>query len=169
MGFGFNFEFVKNTRGHKELEMLLPFAAGSTTLISPGQLLILSGGVFTPLTSDTAMSGVIAVAKKRITAAHLAGYYPAIVPQPGDIFRAILAAAGAVTRGEAVYVTDSTQKLAVSGTNQLGTIFDTAGYPIQQGDADVGDVADRGTTVGSVAWVLMMFKKATSYYAALEV
>lgn len=166
---GFNFEYMKSlSGGRKEQEMLLPFQAGSAQLIEPGQLLVLSAGNFVPLAADQAMSGVVAIAKKRITAAHLAGYYPAIIPRPDDVFKAILATAAAVTRGGSLYVTDSTQKLATSGTNVLGNVFDTYGYPLQQGDADVGDVVDRGTTVASVAWVLMTIKAATSYRTALQ-
>ena len=167
--FGFNFEFVKSIYGFKgPLIKLLPFQSGGSQLITPGQAIVLSAGNFVPLAADQAMSSVLAVSVKRITASHLAGYYPAIIPRPGDVFKATLATAAAATRGSSVYVTDSTQALATSGTNVLGSIWDTPGYPQEQGNADVGDVVDRGTTVASAAWVEILFKSSVSYLNALQ-
>jgi predicted RecA/RadA family phage recombinase len=159
----------RNTRGAKApLVMLLPYLAGSSNAIEPGDPVVISAGSFIPLAADQAMAGTFAVSDHRITASHLAGHYPTIVPQDGDIFEAELATAAAIARGASVYLTDSTAKLASSGTNVLGNVFDHAGFPLQQGNADVGDVADRGTTVGTVSKVLISIKKAVSYDAALR-
>lgn len=162
------FEYKGNIKGIKPLIMNVPMTAGTSNTCERGDVLVLTTGNFVPLAADQAMAATIVVAEQKITAAHLAGYYPALVPQDGDLFQVDLAAASAAVRGASAYVTDATQKLALSGTNVIGNVFDTAGYPRKQGEADVGDVADRGTTVQSVTRVLITIKKAASYLAALQ-
>ncbi len=152
----------------KPLVMLLPVAAGSTTAIKRGEVCELSGGVFTPITGDDDFtSGVLAICDHEITSSHQAGYYPFVVPRPGDLFEFELAAAAAAARGAALYYSTS-QVLATSGTNTLGDVVDHSGFPLQQGNADVGDVADRGSTVGSANRVLMTIKASCSYYSQLQ-
>lgn len=173
MGFTpFAFRFIKHLSGDRdELVMLLPTQAGSAQLIEPGLVCVLSAGNMVPLQADQGMSSVVAISKQRVVAADLAGYRPFIIPRPGDVFEAFLATASAATRTTSLYMTDTsgtTQNLATSGTNVLGTIWDTAGYPIAQGRADIGDVVDRGTTVTSVPKVFMTIKASTSYFNALQ-
>lgn len=167
----YNCEYMKSLTGRDPYVKRLKFNSGTNQLVSPGQICVLSGGFFTPLAADQAMSSVVAVAIKRIVTADLAGFYEAIIPRPGDIFRVNLATASAILRGASLYMTDTsgtTQNMASSGSNVIGVVEDTAGYPIVQGNADVGDVVDRGTTIASVNWVLMTFKASVSYYGVLN-
>jgi hypothetical protein len=162
------FEYVGNLGGLKPLIKLVKFAAGSGTTVEPGDACLLGGGVFAPITSDTAMTAGVAIAQERITVYHLAGYYPALIPQPGDLFKATLASASAADRGQNVFITAAAQTLATSGSNQFGDVVDHAGFPLEQGDPTVGDVADRGTTIQSVTTVFITIKAANSYLAALQ-
>jgi len=97
----------------------------------------------------------------------VAGYYPAIIPVPGDVFRATIPSAAAA-RGAALYVTGAQTVTTVAGTNIIGHVLDHAGFPRQQGNATVGDVADRGTTVQAQTTVHMTIKNAASYWNALQ-
>lgn len=163
------FQWVKNIYGAAApLRMLVPMLAGSSHQIEPGDPLVLDTGNFIPLAADQAMSGVFVIADDRVTAGDLAGYRYVIVPRAGDLFKATLATASAAARGQNVFVTDATAALATTGSNQLGDVFDHGGFPSAQGKADVGDVADRGTTVRSTSKVLITIKASVSYLAALQ-
>lgn len=162
------FEYKGNLGGLAPLRRLVRFATGATTTVEPGDACLLAGGVFAPITADTSMTAGIVIAEKRITASHLAGYYSALIPQPGDIFKATLATASNPSRGDNVFVTALAQTLATAGTNAFGDVLDHGGYPLEQGNADTGDVADRGTTITNVTVVLITIKAANSYYAVLQ-
>lgn len=153
--------------GLPPLILHLPVAAGATTPIKRGEICELSAGVWTPITGDDAFSGEIAICNQEITEVSKAGHYPFIIPRRNDLFEFELAAEAAIARGASLYFSTS-QVLASSGSNAFGKVFDHAGYPRKQGKADVGDVADRGSTVGTTKFVLMTFDAATTYLAALQ-
>jgi len=145
--------------------MLLPFASG--TAIEPGELLHLDT-TFKSQNADESVDAGVAVSIHRITTSHAAGYYPAIVPRKDDLFEISLDAAASAARGTDLYWSSSQLLTATTGSNILGNVYDHAGYPQQQGNADVGDVADRGTTVRNVDKVLFCFEESVSYLAALQ-
>jgi len=163
-----SYTYNKSLSGGREpLRLLVLFAAGATTTVERGEILELSGGVFLPLNADQAMAGIIAIADHTITSAHLGGYYPVIIPRPGDVFDYDLATAGNPVRGASLYWVSSTT-IAEAGTNVLGEVYDHSGYPQQQGNADVGDGAGRGTTIVDAKRISMTFLRAVSYYAVLQ-
>jgi len=153
--------------GREPLRVLVPFSAGSSATVERGAILELASGNFIELDADQSMAGVIAVADEEIKATSLAGYYPVIVPRPGDVFDYDLSAAANPSRGDSLYWVSATT-LTTSGSNILCKVFDHSGYPQQQGRADVGDVLDRGTTIRNTTRVSVMFLAAVSYYVALQ-
>ena len=162
------YQFIGNIYGHdKPLRVDLPVAAGSTTTIDKGEMCELDTGVFTPISADDSFAGVLAICDEEITAERKVGRASFIVPRPGDLFRVKLAAETNPSRGASLYYSTS-KVVATSGSNPFANVFNHAGFPQKQGRADVGDVADRGTAIGSVLWVEATIKAAASYYAALQ-
>ena len=159
--------YAKEVNGRSAWVLNLPVAAGSSQTIKRGEICEISSSVWTPITGDDAFTAELAVAFHEIKATSLAGYYPFIIPRPGDLFEFQLAAAAAAARGANLFYSTS-QVLATSGSNTFGDVVDHAGVPRQQGNNDVGDPADRGSTIASASFVLMTFKASTSYYAALQ-
>lgn len=158
--------WVGSLTGAKEaLTMLALFAAGTTTAVKRGEILDLSSGNATPLASDKAMAGIIAVANEEIKSGDLAGYYEVIVPRPGDLFEFDLAAAGATAYGTSLYYSSSEKVTVTAGTNIIGISAGQKNYPLKQGHLSAGDIADRGVTIRSQAKVIMTFTAAASVYA----
>lgn len=153
-------------------ELILPGKFQTGTAIKKGQLLELSAGYFIPLASDKAMSATVAIAGMEVKSDYPTGYYPIIVPRPGDIFQFALDSAGANALGAAMYVSGATAEVvtATVGTNIIGHVAGWAHYSSiypQNPTTDTGAV-DKGTTVGTQARVDMTIKAACSYYAALQ-
>lgn len=162
--------WVGNLYGAKEpLIMLGNFAAGSTAAIKRGEIIELTGNTNTewvPLDSDFDPAGNLAVMNEEIKASDRAGYYEIIVPRPGDIFEFELAAAAATVLGAELFYSTS-QKLAASGTNEIGVSVGQENYPQKQGHLTDEPSGDAGTTIRSQSYVRMHFKLAGSYYAFL--
>lgn len=146
------------------------FAAGASTPVERGDILILAGGVWAPISSDTAMAGTIAVAAHRLVSGHLAGLYPIYVPRPGDVWEYPLAADSNPALGGDLYYSSDQAVTTTAGTNILANVCDHPGFVPEQGNVEVGDVLDRGSgaTVYSVGRVFMSFVQASSYFAALH-
>lgn len=141
------------------------FQAGATQAIVRGQILILSAGHFVPISSDTAMAGVIAVANEDIPSGDRAGYYEIIVPRHGDVFEFDLAAASAIAVGTALYYSSSEALTVTAGTNIIGYAAGQQHYPAKQGHVTDDGSGDAGTTIRSTSQVRMKFKAAVSYLA----
>lgn len=165
--------WVKNLLGpHITGPLRVPgkFQAGATQAIKRGQLLKLSGGNFVPLTSDETMAGIVAIADCEIKPGDFAGYYPIIVPRPGDLFEFALAAPGSSPIGTNVYVSDSETVTVSAGSNVLGTIagWDHYSRVYPQGHASDDASMDKGTTLGTHERAWITIKAACSYYASLQ-
>lgn len=162
--------WVRNLNGASEpLIMLGNFAAGASVPIKRGEIIELTGNTNTewvPLDSDFDPAGNLAVANEEIKAGDRAGYYEIIVPRPGDVFEFELAAATAIVMGAELFYSSS-QKLATTGTNELGVSVGQEHYPQKQGHLADEPGGDAGTTVKSTSYVRMHFKTAGSYYAFL--
>lgn len=161
--------WLKNLLGAPDpLVRLGKFQTGQA--IKKGEILILVGGYWVPISSDTAMAGVIAVANEPIDAGDRTGYYEIIVPRPGDVFEFDLAAAGTLAEGTALYYGGTSEKVTVTaGTNVIGTAVGQEHYPAKQGHVTDDASGDAGTTSRTTSYARMTFKKAASYYAVLEV
>jgi len=162
--------WIRNLDGATEpLIMLGKFAAGASQAIKRGEILELTGNTNTewvPLDSDFDPAGNLAVANEEIKSGDRAGYYEIIVPRPGDVFEFELAAAHACELGHELFYSTS-QKLAVTGTNELGVAVGQENYPQKQGHLSDEPGGDAGTTIRSTSYVRMHFKTAGSYYAFL--
>lgn len=148
------------------------FQAGATQAIFKGELIKLSGGNWVPLDTDTAMTAIVAIADCDIRSGDLAGYYPIIVPRPGDVFEFALAASTTTTVGQSLYVAGSattpSQTLTVTaGTNIIGNVVDSSVIPMQA-HASVSPGYDAGTTLLARSQIHCTIKAAASYYAALQ-
>jgi hypothetical protein len=164
--------WIANLNGAAEpLRVLGKFQAGSTQAVKVGELIELTGVTNTcwvPMDSDFAGAGNVAIADEEIVAGDLGGYFPVIVPRTGDVFEYDLASAGSSAVGTAVYWSSS-EAVAITGSNQLGTIVGTEHYPLQGHKGLQGAGApDAGTTLRSRSSVLITIKAAASYYAALQ-
>ena len=163
--------WVGNLFGAAEpLIMLGKFQAGATKAIKRGELLELTGDTNTawvPMDSDYSMAANVAIANEEIKSGDRAGYYEIIVPRPGDIFEYEIATPAATAVGTALYWSSS-EKVAATGTNQLGTAVGQEHYPQKQGHLADDASGDAGTTVKTCAYVRMTIKAAASYYAALQ-
>ena len=159
--------WVGNLNGAAEPLVLLGiFEAGATHEVKRGEILNLvttwhSG-------TDTAVSGIVAIANEEIKSGDRAGYYEIIVPRPGDVFEFELATAAATAVGTAMYLSTS-QKLAASGSNILAYAVGQEHYPQKQGHLSDAPGGDAGTTVRTTTHVRVCFKAAASYYAILQV
>lgn len=163
--------FVKNLNG-ADGPLVLPigrFAAGSSQAVKVGEILELSGGDFTPLTSDKAMAATVAIAAEEIKDGDRAGYYDIMIPRPGDVFEVELEAAAAAAIGAAVYIDDESQKVTTTaGSNVLGHVIGHGGVPHKQGHLTAGDLIDSGTTIASTNHVHITIKEGASYWNALQ-
>lgn len=161
--------WVRNLSGAKDLLVKRgKFQAGVTQAVKKGEILILTGGYFVPVTADTAMAGTIAIANEDINSGDLAGYYEILVPRADDVFEFDLATASAIVVGAALYFSSS-EAFATSGTNIMAYSEGQVHYPDKQGHMSVGDgSSDAGTTIASTSKVQVIFKAAVSYRAAIS-
>lgn len=153
--------------------LILPgnFAAGSSQAVKMGEILELTGNSSTewvPMDSDYSMDSDVAVAAVEIKSGDLAGYYPIIVPRPGDVFRFALAAAGNSSLGTSLYWSDSETVTVTTGSNILGTVAGHSHYPQMQGHASDDASVDQGTTILSVSTVDMVFEESNSFYSLIQ-
>lgn len=158
--------FIGNVNGATE-PLIIPgkFQAGGTQAIKMGEILELSSENWIPLDADQAMSAIIAVAACDIKSGDLAGYYPIIVPRPGDRFIYSFSNADNPAMGTSLYWVSSEQVTSTTGSNVLGYVTGWDHYPMQgHGAEDI--TSDRGTTLRSKSNIIMSFKLSVSYYAA---
>jgi hypothetical protein len=158
--------WIRNLLGASEpLVMLGKFAAGSSVAVKAGEILELTGNTNTewvPMDSDFVGAANVAIAACNIKSGDLTGYYPIIVPRPGDVFEFALATAAATVLGASLYWSDS-ETLKATGTNVLGRAADQTHYPQEQGHGSDGDPVDRGTSVRSKGTIQMTFIEDVSY------
>ncbi len=153
------------------LTVLGKFAAGSTKAIKRGEILELTGNTNTewvPIDSDFAMASNVAIAAEEIKSGDRAGYYPIIVPRPGDVFEYDLAEASAVAVGTSLYYSSSEAVTVTTGTNVIGVAVGQEHYPQEQGHLADDASGDSGTTIKSTAQVRMTFSETASYFKALS-
>ncbi len=155
------------TGGRQPMILTLPVAAGSSTTFGAGELCELDTGLMVPLDADQSMAGILAISAQAWTASRSAGFASFLIPRPGDVFDVKLNAAGNPTRGADLYWVSSVL-VKESGSNIIGNVVDHAGYPAKQGNPDVGDVADRGSTIRDTILVHATIRAAASYYAAIQ-
>lgn len=164
--------WVKNLLGATE-PLIVPgkFAAGSSVPIKRGELLELTGNTNTewvPMDSDYAMSANVAIAACEIKSGDLAGYYPIIVPRPGDVFEYALDASDDLAIGTALYWSNSETVTDTAGSNILGKVSGWAHYPYPQGHAADDASVDRGTTLGFQSRVHITIERSNSYFTVLQ-
>lgn len=167
------YRWKKNLLGALE-PLIVPgnFAAGSSQAIKQGEILELTGNTNTewvPIDSDFAGNANIAVAACEIASGDRAGFYPIIVPRPGDVFEYKLSTATAVAIGASLYYSDS-ETLAPSGSNALARNVGWAHYPYPQEHLSKGGLVDRGATIGTLpatGALMIGFDPDVSYFRAL--
>lgn len=166
--------FVKNLITGSTEPLIVPgkFAAGSSQAIKRGELLELTGNTNTewvPMDSDYAMSKNVAIAACEIKSGDPAGYYPIIVPRPGDVFEFDLDADDDLALGTAVYWSDSQTVTDTAGSNILGHVAGWTQYAAiyPQNFADSGG-PDKGTTITTEARVHITIEDSNSYFQALQ-
>jgi|GEM_PF-5818680 len=145
------------------------FQAGSTAAVKAGALIELTAdgnSKWVEMDSDFNGAANVAIAACEIKSGDRAGYYPIIVPRPGDIFEFALSAAGDPVLGAALYWSDA-ETLAESGSNAVAYVADFDHYPAMQGHLADDASPDQGTTLRSVSYVGVFIDAAASYYAAL--
>jgi len=148
------------------------FRAGADQAIVKGQMLertYSTNTTFVPWDSDFDATGTddcLAVAACDIKSGDRAGWYPVIVPQPGDVFEAPLAAASSMAIGTALTYSSATA-LTTGGTYPAGYACGMDNYP-KQGHASDDASVDVGSTVRSTSYVQFSFKTAVSYYKIFE-
>lgn len=163
--------WVRNLYGiHEPFTGLGLFQAGTTQAIKRGELLEKTAGGATqwiPMDSDYAMSADVAIADCELKSGDLAGYYPIVIPRPGDVFEYELAASGSSTVGTAVYWSNSEKVTVTAGTNIIGHICGFFNYPRQRFKSEDGS-PDFGTTIRATTFAHITIKAAASFYAALQ-
>lgn len=172
--------WVKSLLGeHITGPLIVPgkFQAGSTQAIKRGELLELTGDTNTrwvPLDSDFAMAKNVAIAACEIKAGDPAGFYPIIVPRPGDVFDYELDAADDLALGTPVYAygtTTASEKVTdTAGSNILGHV---AGWPHYSGIYPQNHVSDdasqaKGETIPNQTRVHITIEASNSYFQALQ-
>jgi hypothetical protein len=160
--------WIKNIHGLPMLTKRMPFAAGSTRTVKAGEMLSINGGVMVLQSADAAMTAELCFAAEEIKTADPAGRYLVIVPQPGDVFRSELATASNPAEGASVYFDGSTtEKVALSGSNAIGQVYDHNGIPPVQNHAESGG-GDVGNTVGNATHIDWIVKTACSLNALFQ-
>ena len=161
-----------NLLGARE-PLVMRDAVAAASALKQGEIIEKTGGGNTqwvPIDSDFNMDSNVAVSgvdKKATT--DILGFYPIIVPRPGDVFTFELAASVVSADnalGAALYYSSSEKVTAVAGTNILGRIASTDHYPLQ--NFGPGAVGDEGTTRRTITYVDMIFVPESSYYSAFE-
>lgn len=151
----------------------VPFQAGSSATIDEGAFLEISGGNFIELATDKAMAGTVAISLEEIKSGDHAGYYPAIIPRPGDVFECKLATGAddqSPARGDTVFVSDKESVTTTNGSNVFGAVVDHDGMPKRSGHASDDASIAEGTTIVNVPnnRVLIMIKEGASYFNQLQ-
>lgn len=151
--------------------LLGSFQAGTTQAVDESEFLELSSGNFVPLATDKAMAGTVSVSVEEIFSGDLAGYYPVVVPRPGDVFECDLASGADDTspdRANTVYVSGDDEVTTTDGTNVFGAVVDHDGFPRRSGHASRDASISEGTTIGSAnGKVLISIKEGASYFNQL--
>jgi len=163
--------FVKNliSGSNEPLIMMGLFQAGATQAIKAGEILEFTGDTnskFVPWDSDADITVGIAVAACEIKSGDRAGYYPIIVPRPGDVFEFALATAAATALGTSLYYSDS-QTFAASGSHVMAFAAGDFHYP-EQGHAADDASGDAGTTIKTRGIVHVTFKISRSWWTVLN-
>lgn len=148
------------------------FQAGATQAITAGQLLERTADTnsrWVPIDSDhDASAGAgLAIANEDILSGDLAGYYEIVVPRPGDVFEADLAAASALAAETALYYSSATA-LATSGSNILGYSVMGTNAPALQKHLSKAGLGDAGETFRSTNRVQFTFRAACSFYKTIQ-
>lgn len=143
------------------------FQSGATQAVKYGEPLEFNGTNWVPLATDKSMAAVVGFSGSEIKDGDRAGYYPVIVPRPGDEFRGTLDAASAAALGASLYVSGA-QEFSLSGSNVLGDVISDDHYPPLQGHTADDASPDAGTTIKSTAEVGFTVKASVSYFAALQ-
>jgi hypothetical protein len=159
--------FIKNliTGSTEPYIKLGLFQAGATQAIKRGEILEFTGNTnaaFVPLDADEDITVGIAVAAVEIKSGDRAGYYPIIVPRPGDVFEFDLATAAGTLKGASLYFSDS-QTFAASGSHVMAFAEGDFHYP-EQGHASDDASGDAGTTVKTRSIVHCTFKISRSMW-----
>jgi len=145
------------------------FQAGSTQAVKFGEVLEFTGDTnskWVPWDSDADITTGIAVAGCEIKAGDRAGYYPILVPRPGDVFEFALDTAGDPVLGASLYYSAS-QTVSEAGSNVMGYVADWEHYPLQGHLADDSS-PDAGTTLRNLTHVQMTFKISRSWWTILN-
>jgi len=143
------------------------FQAGDTQAVERGDIIELTAGGATqwvPIDSDFNMNGDIAVSDADIDGGDRAGYYPIIVPRPGDVFEYELASADNPSIGTALYYNAAQKVTTTAGTNILARVYSFDHYPRMQGHLSRDASTDEGTTLRNTTFLLMMFDPDASYF-----
>lgn len=149
------------------------FQAGSTATVAKGAIIEKTAATNTKwITIDadedfTGTDDAIAVSACEIKSGDREGYYPIIVPRPGDVFEAPLATASAMAVGTALTYSSGTA-VTTGGTYPIGYACGQDNYPTEQGHLTDDASPDSGTTVKSTSYVQFTFKTAVSYYKTFE-
>ena len=160
--------WVGNLDGAKEpLIWKGAFQAGSTQAIEAGEIMEFTGDTNTawvPIDSDFSQDSNIAIAGCNIISGDLAGYYPIIVPRPGDMFVYDIAAAAATAQGVALGYSDS-ETVAIGTSHPFGYAVGQQHYPLMQNFAGSGNPSDNGETIKSQSTVILCFTADVSVYS----
>jgi len=146
------------------------FQAGSTQAVKAGEILEFTGDTnskWVPWDADEDITTGIAVAAEQIKDGDRAGYYPIIVPRPGDVFEFAIDTANNPSMGTALYYSDS-QTVSESGSHIMGWVANWDHYPQYQGHLADDASGDRGTTIRNTSYVRMTFKISRSWWTILN-
>lgn len=142
------------------------FQAGATQAVKRGEILEFTyntNAAWGPWDSDADITTGIAVAACEIKDGDRAGYYDIIVPRPGDVFQFDIDTAAGTTMGTSLYYSSS-QEFSASGSHIMAYAVGHHHYPMQGHAADDAS-GDAGTTVRSISYVDVVFKKTRSWFA----
>lgn len=146
------------------------FQAGATQAVKAGEILEFTGDTnskWVPWDSDADITTGIAVAHQEIKSGDRAGYYPIIVPRPGDVFEFAIDTANNPAMGTALYYSDS-QTVSESGSHIMGWVAGWDHYPYPQGHLADDASPDQGTTLRNTSYVQMTFKISRSWWTILN-
>jgi hypothetical protein len=164
--------FLYNMISGSKEPLIVPglFQAGATQAIKRGEILEFTGDTnskWVPLDSDADITVGVAVAAEEIKSGDRAGYYPIIVPRPGDVFEFALSASGDPVMGASLYYSDS-QTFAETGSNVMAFVAGWSHYPQYQGHLADDASGDRGTTLRYVTYVHATFKLGRSWWTVMN-
>ena len=154
--------------------LVLPgaFQAGATAAVAADRLLERTADTNTKwIEADSdhdASTTKLAVSLHAIASGDLAGNYGIIIPRPGDVFEADLAAASALAPETALYWSDSATLTVTAGTNIIGYSVPGPNMPKLQHRLSQGQLGDNGTTNLSTNKVRFVFRTAYSAYSLYQ-